>query len=203
MCIGFIKVAKTADEKYKLIILNNRDEKLDRPTAEMHWHDGILSGVDEQDEARGTWLGLNRGGKIGMLLSITQPVHTKNQTAPSRGAIVNTFLNTGKSDEFLADLKFHVYSNSPPHIPFKKTEYGCKIFEENLKNSDELDVDQVFDMLLAIATDRTRYGTRSHTLITIDNNDKVTILERRMIAATEVDKSEWIDQKFEFCLDPL
>uniref|UniRef100_A0A8R1EJ64 Uncharacterized protein n=1 Tax=Caenorhabditis japonica TaxID=281687 RepID=A0A8R1EJ64_CAEJA len=157
MCIGFIKVAKTADEKYKLIILNNRDEKLDRPTAEMHWHDGILSGVDEQDEARGTWLGLNRGGKIGMLLSITQPVHTKNQTAPSRGAIIST--GKEKIKALVKCFNFYLFMY--------------------------------------------RYGTRSHTLITIDNNDKVTILERRMIAATEVDKSEWIDQKFEFCLDPL
>ncbi|CAO4382511.1 unnamed protein product [Caenorhabditis nigoni] len=55
MCIGFIKVATSPDEKYKLILLNNRDEDLDRPTSKLHWHDGILSGVDEKDVARGTW----------------------------------------------------------------------------------------------------------------------------------------------------
>ncbi|PIC30451.1 hypothetical protein B9Z55_021687 [Caenorhabditis nigoni] len=57
MCIGFIKVATSPNEKYKLILLNNRDEDLDRPTSKIHWHDGILSGVDEKDVARGTWLG--------------------------------------------------------------------------------------------------------------------------------------------------
>uniref|UniRef100_A0A8R1I3Q3 Transport and Golgi organization protein 2 n=2 Tax=Caenorhabditis japonica TaxID=281687 RepID=A0A8R1I3Q3_CAEJA len=278
MCIGFIKVAKSREEKYKLIILNNRDEDLDRPTAPMHWHDGVLSGVDEQDVARGTWLGMKREGKIGMLLSITQLAHTKSKIAPSRGGIVNSYLNADRSEDVLCSLKenatnfngfqfvgiernpetdlfevktltnllvdeievekrndaCHVYSNSPPHIPFKKTEYGKQIFEDSLKCSDDLNVEQIFEKLLEIGTDRTscfpdeqiklqtglpdnfyqplasiyvrypdekRYGTRSHTLIAIDNNGKVTILERRMIAAKEVEKSEWIDEKFEFFLD--
>ncbi|EGT51392.1 hypothetical protein CAEBREN_15823 [Caenorhabditis brenneri] len=200
MCIGFIKVATSPHEKYKLIILNNRDEDLDRPTAPLHWHDGILSGVDEKDVARGTWLGMDEHGKVGMLLSITQPVDSKHKNAPSRGGIVNEYLKSGiDSTQFFENLKnkaenyngfqfvgiernqesklfevrsltnqlvddieitkwndkFHVYSNSPPHIPFKKTEFGLKIFSEKLEKTDEMDVDDIFSRLFEIATCRT------------------------------------------------
>lgn len=48
MCIAFIKVARSNLDKYKLILLNNRDEQLFRPTLAMHWHDGILSGNVEK-----------------------------------------------------------------------------------------------------------------------------------------------------------
>ncbi|CAI2352518.1 unnamed protein product [Caenorhabditis sp. 36 PRJEB53466] len=199
MCIGFIKVAKTADERYKLILLNNRDEVLDRPTAPMHWHNGILSGVDEQDVARGTWLGMDDSGKIGMLLSITQPRHTRHSIAPSRGGIVNDYLSSKSTNHFFESLlkkaeefngfqfvgiekntksglfevrtltnqlvdrievnkwddHSHVYSNSPPHVPFKKTEYGQKIFAEKFKNSNKLELEEVFERLFEIAQDRT------------------------------------------------
>ncbi|EFP13367.1 hypothetical protein CRE_11355 [Caenorhabditis remanei] len=278
MCIGFIKVATSPDEKYKLIILNNRDEDLDRPTAPIHWHDGILSGVDEKDVARGTWLGIDEHGKVGMLLSITQPVDSKHTNAPSRGGIVNEFLKSGSdSSQFFENLKgkaesfngfqfvgiernpksglfevrsltnqlvdqieitkwndkFHVYSNSPPHIPFKKAEFGLKIFSESLEKTDELDIDEIQRRLFEIATCRThcfpddqirvqtgfpgdvykpltsifvrfpesrRYGTRSHTLIIVDKEDNVTVLERRMEAAQKVEESTWHDEKIQFKL---
>ncbi|UMM38190.1 hypothetical protein L5515_009707 [Caenorhabditis briggsae] len=276
MCIGFIKVATSPDEKYKLILLNNRDEDLDRPTAKIHWHDGILSGVDEKDVARGTWLGINPRGKIGMLLSITQPIDTKHTNAPSRGGIVNDFLKT-ESLEFLENLKikaeqfngfqfvgieknansglfevrsltnqlvrdvevvkwedkFHVYSNSPPHIPFKKAEYGLELFQKSLESSDQLKREEIFGRLFEIATCQTqcfpdeqirvqtgfpgdvyrpltsifvrfpetrRYGTRSHTIILVDRNDEVTVLERRMVAAEKVSESTWLDERVEFKL---
>lgn len=44
-----------------------------------------IPGVDEKDVARGTWLGMDAHGKVGMLLSITQPVDSKHKNAPSRG----------------------------------------------------------------------------------------------------------------------
>uniref|UniRef100_A0A1I7TQM4 NRDE family protein n=1 Tax=Caenorhabditis tropicalis TaxID=1561998 RepID=A0A1I7TQM4_9PELO len=104
MCITFIKTAKSSLDKYKLILLNNRDEQLLRPTKEMHWHDGILSGVDEQDEARGTWTGLNENGSIGMMLSITQTQESKNLNAPSRGGIVNSFLKASNTTVMMESL---------------------------------------------------------------------------------------------------
>uniref|UniRef100_A0A1I7T694 Transport and Golgi organization protein 2 homolog n=1 Tax=Caenorhabditis tropicalis TaxID=1561998 RepID=A0A1I7T694_9PELO len=276
MCIGFIKVATSPNEKYKLIILNNRDEDLDRPTAPIHWHDGILSGVDEKDVARGTWLGMEASGKIGMLLSITQPIDSKHSNAPSRGGIVNEYLKSDSTTKFFESLKakaeayngfqfvgiekncqglfevrsltnqlvneieitkwndkYHVYSNSPPHIPFKKADLGLRLFSESLENSDNMEIEEVFERLFEIATCRThcfpdeqirvqtgfpgevykpltsifvrfpetrRYGTRSHTLILVDRNDQVTVLERRMEAAKTVEESTWHDKKISFKL---
>ncbi|CAB60443.1 DUF833-domain-containing protein [Caenorhabditis elegans] len=278
MCIGFIKIATSPSEKYKLIILNNRDEDLDRPTTPIHWHDGMLSGVDEKDVARGTWLGMDAHGKVGMLLSITQPVDSKHKNAPSRGGIVNEYLKSGTdTTKFYENLrenaekfngfqfvgveknpttglfhvqsltnqlvdqieiskwndKFHVFSNSPPHVPFKKTEFGLKMFEEKLKNTDEMSVEQIFEKLFEIATCRTscfpddqiraqtgfpehiykpltsifvrfpeirRYGTRSHTLIVVDQNGQVTVLDRRMEPAESVEESTWHDEKITFKL---
>ncbi|CAO4382508.1 unnamed protein product [Caenorhabditis nigoni] len=220
--------------------------------------------------------GINPRGKIGMLLSITQPIDTKHTSAPSRGGIVNDFLKT-ESLEFLENLKnkaeqfngfqfvgieknansglfevrsltnqlvrdvevvkwedkFHVYSNSPPHIPFKKTDFGLELFQKSLENSDQLEPEQIFERLFEIATCQThcfpdeqirvqtgfpedvyrpltsifvrfpetrRYGTRSHTIILVDKNDKVIVLERRMIAAEKVSESKWLDERVEFQL---
>lgn len=104
MCIAFVKTARTSLDKYKLILLNNRDEQLFRPTKEMHWHNGILSGVDVQDEARGTWTGLNENGRVGMMLSITQIHDSKFMNAPSRGGIVNSYLKAADTALMINNL---------------------------------------------------------------------------------------------------
>ncbi|KAI6190905.1 hypothetical protein M3Y97_00169500 [Aphelenchoides bicaudatus] len=82
---------------YKLILLNNRDEVLDRKTSAAHWENNYLAGHDEQEKERGTWLGIRKDGRIGNTLSITEPEHIKDQRplAPTRGTIVTDFLKTG------------------------------------------------------------------------------------------------------------
>lgn len=51
MCVTFLanfneqnRPSSGAGSKYKLIILNNRDESYDRITSKLHWEDGILAG---------------------------------------------------------------------------------------------------------------------------------------------------------------
>ncbi|CAI2353435.1 unnamed protein product [Caenorhabditis sp. 36 PRJEB53466] len=273
MCIAFIRVARTKLDRYKLILLNNRDEQLHRPTAAMHWHDGILSGVDEQDVARGTWMGLNERGRVGMMLSITQPQSSKDASASSRGGILNAFLNAEDTSEMMESLsetahkyngfqlvgiernkdelydvktltnqqvdtievckwdnEFHVISNSPPSKPYKKAEYGKQLLQDRLQNSNKMTVEEVFEELIGIGTDKTacypdsqlqlqtansdeynlplssifikypegtrEYGTRCHTLLAIDQNDRVSVLERRLLPL----ESTWHDTRFEFVL---
>ncbi|KAI6222675.1 hypothetical protein M3Y95_00918900 [Aphelenchoides besseyi] len=89
MCITFLCTdGVERGLNYKLILLNNRDEVLDRKTSAAHWEDGYLAGRDEQAPERGTWLGITRDGRIGNLLSITEPEHHKLQlpNAPSRAS---------------------------------------------------------------------------------------------------------------------
>ncbi|KAI6225381.1 hypothetical protein M3Y99_01347000 [Aphelenchoides fujianensis] len=82
---------------YKLILLNNRDEVLDRRTSGAHWEGGFLGGRDEQAPERGTWLGVSRQGRVGNLLSITEPQHVQDRLIdpPSRGVIPSDFLASG------------------------------------------------------------------------------------------------------------
>lgn len=274
MCITFVKTARSSLDKYKLILLNNRDEQLFRPTKEMHWHDGILSGVDEQDEARGTWTGLNKNGRIGMMLSITQTQDSKNLNAPSRGGIVNSYLKSDDAPSMMNNLaksasmyngfqlvaleqnnrglyqlqtltnqqvddistcewddEYHVISNSPPSKPYQKAVHGKQLLRKRLQGSNNMTVGQIFDELFMIATDETQcypdaqlqfqtqntdeynrplsaifikypegtreYGTRCHTLLTIDNENQVSVLERRYLPS----ESTWQDARFEFILN--
>uniref|UniRef100_A0A915C524 Uncharacterized protein n=1 Tax=Parascaris univalens TaxID=6257 RepID=A0A915C524_PARUN len=98
MCVTFVYIDHEPTAKYKLILLNNRDEFLDRATSEAKWEQGILAGRDEKiTDVRGTWLAMDTSGRIGNLLSITIPFHKVKQHAPSRGALPMEFLRSKKS----------------------------------------------------------------------------------------------------------
>ena len=44
MCVTFLNIDNDADSNYKLILVNNRDEQLDRITSAANWERGILAG---------------------------------------------------------------------------------------------------------------------------------------------------------------
>ena len=81
-----------------LLLLSNRDEFYDRPALPLHWWaadgDGpaVLAGKDLQ--AGGTWLGVNRSGRLAALTNYRTPVAARTNT-PSRGALVANFLQGG------------------------------------------------------------------------------------------------------------
>lgn len=90
MCLIFIGLKN--HPKYKLIVAANRDEFYDRPTASAtFWedHPHILAGRDL--EAKGTWLGMTRGGRICMVTNFRDPKNI-HAHAPSRGKLVADFL---------------------------------------------------------------------------------------------------------------
>lgn len=90
MCLIFIALKQHPD--YKLIIAANRDEFYNRKTAAADfWKDdpNILGGRDL--EAGGTWLGMNRNGRISFITNYRDPKNI-NPNAPSRGALVSDFL---------------------------------------------------------------------------------------------------------------
>jgi len=66
MCL--LVVAWMSHPRYRLVVVGNRDEFHDRPTAPLGWwsdHPGILAGRDLR--AGGTWLGLARSGRFGLV----------------------------------------------------------------------------------------------------------------------------------------
>lgn len=103
MCLSVI--AYRAHSKYRLIIVSNRDEYYQRPSRPAHfWEEApnILAGKDLQD--LGTWFGITRTGKLGLITNVRDPGSTKNHP-PSRGSLVKRFLMQDLSPEdYLQEL---------------------------------------------------------------------------------------------------
>lgn len=104
MCLIFISINQ--HPQYKLIVAANRDEFYNRKTAPAHfWNDepNILAGRDL--EAGGTWLGVNKSGKISMITNYRDPKNI-NPAAPSRGKLVSDFLvNEEDGEKYLKEIQ--------------------------------------------------------------------------------------------------
>jgi uncharacterized protein with NRDE domain len=91
MCL--LVVAWQTHPRYRLIVAGNRDEFHERPTAPLGWwsdEPGVLAGRDLR--AGGTWLGLSRAGRIGLVTNFRDADAAVRTDAPSRGALVPAFL---------------------------------------------------------------------------------------------------------------
>ncbi|PID17006.1 hypothetical protein CSV63_03740 [Sporosarcina sp. P34] len=91
--------------KYQLVMMANRDEAYERPTAPANFwsdHPTILAGRDL--EQMGTWLGINRQGKVAALTNYRD--FTLPQTGKlSRGHIVSSYLQSNLSaQDFIEQL---------------------------------------------------------------------------------------------------
>ena len=96
-----------------LLLIANRDEFYARPTAPLHWWQDapILAGRDLQ--ARGTWLGISRNGRLAALTNHRDPANVKSD-APSRGELVSAFLQTDASaSDYLTDLASRAETYNP------------------------------------------------------------------------------------------
>jgi uncharacterized protein with NRDE domain len=93
MCIAVIAWQSHPD--YPLILASNRDEFYTRSTRPAAWWGqsvSLLAGRDE--EAGGTWLGINRNGRVALVTNVRAPTE-RNPHAPSRGALVVAALQAG------------------------------------------------------------------------------------------------------------
>jgi uncharacterized protein with NRDE domain len=92
MCLIFIALKK--HPVYKLIVATNRDEFYQRKTAPASWwpeDPEILGGRDL--EAGGTWLGVNKNGRMSMVTNFRDPANIRAD-APSRGYLVSDYLQS-------------------------------------------------------------------------------------------------------------
>lgn len=90
MCL--LIVAWRSHPRYRLVVAGNRDEFHERPTAPLDWwsdEPGTLAGRDLR--AGGTWLGLARSGRFGLVTNF-RDANGASATAPSRGQLVPGFL---------------------------------------------------------------------------------------------------------------
>jgi uncharacterized protein with NRDE domain len=93
MCIALLS---TLHPYYRFILLSNRDEFLNRPTAPAHWWQApnthVLGGRDLQRSKQGTWLAITKQGRIAVLTNFREEGDTYLPRDKSRGAIPNAFL---------------------------------------------------------------------------------------------------------------
>jgi uncharacterized protein with NRDE domain len=90
MCL--LLMALNRHSAYPLILLANRDEYYERPSASARfWKEApaVLAGKDLR--AGGTWLGISRDGRIAAVTNYRDPSSMKAD-APSRGRLVSGFL---------------------------------------------------------------------------------------------------------------
>lgn len=106
MCL--LVVAWRSHPRYRLVVAGNRDEFHDRPTAALDWWDDdpeLLAGRDLR--AGGTWLGLARSGRFGIVTNFRDGNGAPN-LAPSRGQLVPDFLRSERTTgDFLDALRPH------------------------------------------------------------------------------------------------
>lgn len=101
MCI---LLATTAHPSYSLIILDNRDEFIRRPTSQPHWwkarRQHILSSRDLLRKEQGTWLGITKTGNFAVLTNFREDEDPNRplQGLKSRGGMVTAWL-TAPDDE--------------------------------------------------------------------------------------------------------
>lgn len=93
MCL--LVAAVDAHPDYRLVLVGHRDEFHARPSAPLAWWDDapdVLAGRDLQ--AGGTWLGVDRRGRMSVVTNFRAP-GSQHREAPSRGLLVTGFLASG------------------------------------------------------------------------------------------------------------
>lgn len=106
MCLILFAVAPS--DRYRLVVAANRDELYARPTSRAaFWddHPGVLAGRDQ--DAGGTWLGVNRAGHFAAVTNFREA--PADPLPPrSRGELPLDFLATTVSPEaYLQDISSH------------------------------------------------------------------------------------------------
>ena len=103
MCVIFL--ALDQHPEHRVLLLANRDEFYDRPTAAAHyWEDfpNILAGRDLV--AGGTWLGVTRGGRFAAVTNFRDPLAAKGSA--SRGDLVADFLRSDQpANEYIESVR--------------------------------------------------------------------------------------------------
>jgi uncharacterized protein with NRDE domain len=135
MCL--LVVAWLSHPRYRLVVAGNRDEFHDRPSAPLGWWSdvpGVLAGRDLR--ASGTWMGVARGDRFGIVTNFRNVEASAPAQSPSRGELVPRFLREDREPQaFLEDLRatahrfagfnlllgdssaLHYYSNAVPTPP--------------------------------------------------------------------------------------
>jgi uncharacterized protein with NRDE domain len=112
MCL--IAFAWQAHPRWRLLLLGNRDEFHERPSAPLaHWDDApdVIAGRDLQ--AGGTWMGLSRHGRASVITNVREP--KADHGGLSRGLLVSDYLH---GDIAAVDHAQALLATAPAYRPF-------------------------------------------------------------------------------------
>lgn len=132
MCVA--AAAFRAHPRWRLVVIGNRDEFHERPTAPLaQWETGAIAGRDLQ--AGGTWLGVNAAGRAALVTNLRVDGYPLPHLA-SRGALVTDWLaghepaapeTMNPFNLFMADAHaaWHLTNHPVPHrIPLAPGIHG-------------------------------------------------------------------------------
>ena len=110
MCL--VVLAWNAHPRFRLVLAANRDEFHDRPAAPLGWWADaprVLAGRDLR--GGGTWLGIARSGRFGVVTNYRDLERPVAPGLPSRGELVTGFLrdDAASPDAHLAALQTHAH----------------------------------------------------------------------------------------------
>jgi len=97
MCLILFSLGQSDD--LPLVVIANRDEFYARPTRAAHWwedHPDTFGGRDQQ--AQGTWMGVNRQGRFAAVTNVREP-GSKQPASRSRGDLTREFLTGSESPQ--------------------------------------------------------------------------------------------------------
>lgn len=102
MCL--LVFAWQAHPRYRLVVAANRDEFHERPAAPLDWWQDeprVLAGRDRR--SHGTWMGVARSGRFGLVTNFRDLESPPAPDAPSRGELVARFLAGAASPHAYVD----------------------------------------------------------------------------------------------------
>ncbi|XP_051168869.1 transport and Golgi organization protein 2 [Leptopilina boulardi] len=122
MCILFIYRNPEADtNSFRLIIVANRDEMLNRPAKPAHYwekHPHCLGGTDmEPGKEGGTWLALSTKGQAGAVLTLCGEAKPETPKE-SRGFLVSNYVTSNESSETYLNELYRIDQGTEKYNPF-------------------------------------------------------------------------------------
>lgn len=200
MCIAIIS---TAHPSYPLILIDNRDEYLNRPTAQAGWwaepHSDVIGGRDLLRKVQGTWLGMTKSGKIAVLTNYRED-STPPLGAVSRGAIIRKFLteDVGPMDQFVHNVVDTGVARDAGGFSLACGHVGEKLAIISNRAKDQTQIPWIAgDVVQTVALSNAAFADRSWK--------KVTIGEEMMLNAirAHIDADETEDQLIQRLLGVL
>lgn len=141
MCL--ITLALNKSSTFRLAILANRDEFSDRATSAATFHDTSIYGTDLLKG--GTWLGLNRNGKLAAVTNFRNPAKNSDSKR-SRGFLVTDFLNNNLTlEEYAASVILQKEQFNPFNLLLFDQEE--MLYLSNMGNGEPIKITEGFHSL--------------------------------------------------------